>query len=369
MANIFDQINFNILPSSASSQDIRLLSVNCDHAVRNEVVVFDISPLIGTQSYSGSGVVYSNQIVYNQSILGDAFIYINTKLPYLNNGNISIFQQAVSTFANPVIEEITIPNPINTLINLQYPPLMNSLSAKLKTYYLSNGQTTYAPYYQYSVAQLEGKVQFNNPADIGKTILFNYVARKKRIPNMGRYNIPNYEYVGLNQQNQAIFKIYGRSILSTNTLLYLAYTTTQPFCSKCAGTGVVNDFFFDRNGRVQMVYDFSKLIQDFFKRFLTIKGSNPFDLSDGTIASSLVGLAIANQDFIETTLKGEIVDLIANIRNKQASQVGFQTISPAEQIARVNRVTIVAQNVTDLLVTIEVVSLSGQTQQIKQIIK
>jgi hypothetical protein len=118
-----------------------------------------------------------------------------------------------------------------------------------------------------------------------------------------------------------------------------------------------------------MVYDFSKLIQDFFKRFLTIKGSNPFDLSDGTIANSLVGLAIANQDFIETTLKSEIIDLISNIRDKQRLQSGFQTISPAEQVAKINKATIFAQNSTDLLVTIEVVSQSGETQQIQQIVR
>ena len=369
MANIFDQINFDVLPTSASSKDIRLLDTPCDHIVRNEVVVFDITPVISPQAYSGSGVVYSNQINYNQAFQNDAFIYINTQLPYVDGGNIGIYQKAVSSFSTPVIEQITIPNPINTLISLQYPPLMNSFSVKLQTYYLSTGQTTYTPYYNYSMAQLEGRIQFSNANDAGKTVIFNYVADKKLIPRLGRYGVPNYEYVGLNQQGQGVFKVYGRAFLSTNTLLYLQYTTLQGTCSKCAGAGMVNDFFFDRNGRVQMVYDFSKLIQDFFKRFLTIKGSNPFDLTDGTIANDLVGLAMANQDFIETTLKTEIIDLISNIRNKQASQVGFQTISPAEQISRVNRVTILAINVTDLQVTIEVVSMSGQTQQIQQLVK
>jgi hypothetical protein len=369
MANIFDQINFNVLPSTASSQDVRMLALECDHAVHNEAVVFDISPLLSTQPYSGTDTYYTHGNTYSQAFQNDAFIYINTQLPYVDNGNITIYQKAVSSFSTPVIEEITIPNSITTFVDLQYPPLMNSFTARLKTTYQSTGQTTFVPYYKYAMAQLEGRIQFQLPADIGKTVIFNYVADRKMIPQLSKFKVPNYEYFGLNSQKQGVFKIYGRAFLSTNTLLYLKYTTTQATCQKCAGEGYVNDFFFDRNGRIQMVYDFSKLIQDFFKRFLTIKGSNPFDLSDGTIASDLVGLAMVNQDFIETTLKGEISDLLANIRSKQRSQVGFQTISPAEQIARLNKITITAQNVTDLLVTIEVVSLSGQTQQIKQVVK
>ena len=369
MADIFNQINFDVAPTSVSSQDVRLLGTPCDHAVHNEIVVFDITPVIKPQPYSGTDTKYSNQILYSQAFQNDAFIYINTQLPYVDNGNIVISQKAVSSFANPVVEEVVIPNPITDFVDLQYPPLMNSFSARLKTTYLSTGQTTYVPYFKYSIAQLQGRVQFANSEDIGKTVLFNYVADRKFIPRLGRFRVPNYEYVGLNQNNQGVFKIYGRAFLSTNTLLYLKYTTTQTTCQKCAGAGEVNDFFFDKRGRIQMVYDFSKLIQDFFKRFLTIKGSNPFDLSDGTIANSLIGIAVANQDFIETTLKAEIMDLITNIRNKQNSQVGFQTISPGEQLARVNRVNITAQNVTDLLVTVEVVSLSGETQQIKQLVK
>ena len=369
MSNVFNQINFDVLPSSASSQDVRLLDTPCDHMVRNEVVTFDITPLLSPQPYSGTDTIYNNNIKYNQSFQNDAFIFINTKLPYVDNGNITISQKAVSSFSRPVIEEVTIPNPITAFVDLQYPPLMNSFSARLKTVYLSTGQNTYAPYYDYSMAQLKGRVQFKNSRDIGKTVLFNYVADKKKISALGRNKMPNYEYIGLNQKNLGVFKIYGRAFLSTNTLLYLNYATPQEFCEKCAGQGRLNDFLFDKNGRIQMVYDFSKLIQDFFKRFLTIKGSNPFDLADGTIANSLIGLAIANQDFIETTLKSEVMDLISNIRNKQSAQVGFQTISPGERIARVNRVTILAENSTDLLVTIEVVSQSGVTQQIQQLVK
>ncbi len=271
MSDIFQQINFDILPTSASSQDIRMLSLSCDHAVRNEVVVFDISPVLSVQPYSGTDAYYTHNVTYSQAFQNDAFVFINTKLPYVDNGNITLYQKAVSSFANPVIEEVTIPNPITAFVDLQYPPLMNSFSARLKTTYLSTGQTTFTPYFKYAIAQLNGRVQFSNAADVGKTVLFNYVADKKIIAPLGKNRLPNYEYVGLNQQNQGVFKIYGRAFLSTNTLLYLRYSTVQTFCQKCAGTGEVNDFFFDKNGRVQMVYDFSKLIQDFFKRFLTVK--------------------------------------------------------------------------------------------------
>ena len=127
----------------------------------------------------------------------------------------------------------------------------------------------------------------------------------------------------------------------------------------------MNDVGFTSNGRIQLVYDFSKLIQDFFKRFNTQRGSDALNPNIGTDVTRLIGIAKSDGVLTEAFIRNEVVNLLYGIRNKQLTQVGLQSISPGEQIAQINRVDVRALNATDFDVRIEVLSKSGLTQQLK----
>ena len=127
----------------------------------------------------------------------------------------------------------------------------------------------------------------------------------------------------------------------------------------------MNDIYFDYNGRIQQVYDFSKMIQDMFKRLLTIRGSNVFDPNEGTNVTTYLGMTKADGLVLSDLIKSDIVALIYAIRDKQNLQATTgQTISLAEQIAQVNQISVRATSPTDMEVLIEVVSKSGVIQQI-----
>ena len=78
---IFDNINFNIPPSTTSSRDFRLLDTTCDHLVRNESVSnFNINALSTSINYSGNSALYNN-FAYNTQIDPSSSTIIKTQLP------------------------------------------------------------------------------------------------------------------------------------------------------------------------------------------------------------------------------------------------------------------------------------------------
>jgi len=362
---IFDQINFNVVSSPDSSYDLRFMDTPCDHFIRDEAVTFDISPILVNAPYSGTSTIFG-AINFNGQIDPNASFIITTQFPYVPDGSFSMRQCIPLDVNNPVVETFTVPTDISNMVNLAFPPRTNTVTAQ-QVLTLGNNEITYIPFTRYNLFQLYGNIQFTNPLDAGATIKFAYLADKKKIPPTNQDGTVNYTYNGLNSQGQGVFTVYGKSILSTQAQLYLRYKTQIQVCPKCLGAGTLNDLNFDQHGRLQLVYDFSKMIQDFFKRFYTDKGSNIFDLTEGTAIPTLIGKA-GDPLTLQSLVQAEVINLLFQIRAKQKVQQGIQGIGLAEQIAQINSIKVQAINATDISVVISVTSKSGQTQQLGSII-
>jgi hypothetical protein len=359
---LFDDINFNAEPSPNSSLDLRLLDTPCDHRIRDEQVNLDVISLLTNTPVSGNHVTY-NIASYAGQIDPEASVTFTTNFPYVNDGSFSMSQSVVLNIATPITEEIIVTSPVSNLVSLKFPPKTNSVTAKQKIV-LSNDEIVYQPFTRYNLYQLYGQIEFTNVADVGSTIIFSYYADKKRINAVNLDKTINYEFVGMNNKNQGVFRLYGRALLSTRPTLFVRYRTTQPNCPKCLGVGQLNDLNIDRSGRLQLVYDFSKLIQDYFKRLYTEKGSNPFDATDGTNLPTMVGIAKGDGLLMQSLVQAEVVNLLFAIRQKQRNQQGIQNISLAEQIAQINNIEVRSISPTDISVRIEVLSKSGKIEQI-----
>jgi len=359
---LFENINFDAASTPDSSYDLRFMDTPCDHNIRDEQPVYSLQPIITTTVYSGTDVIY-NVSTYSGAIDPEASFLITTQFPYINDGSFSVSQGVFLNTKDPIVESIVVPSPITNNVSLTYPPKTNSVSAK-QLISLSNNEITYIPFTRYNLYQLFGNIQFTNSNDIGQTILFSYFADKKPIIKTNQDGTSNYNFEGLNSQGQGIFRIFGRAILSTRAQIFIRYKTAINNCPKCAGAGILNDINFDVHGRLQLVYDFSKLIQDYFKRFYTDKGSNSFDLTEGTSIPSLIGAAKGDTLTLESLIKAEVVNLLFQIRSKQKIQQGIQGIGLAEQIAQINSIAVRALNATDISISIEILSKSGQIQQI-----
>lgn len=373
MPNLFTNINLDADKTVASTFDLKLLDTPCNHQILNEEVSFDPSFIFSDVVYSGTGI-YGNGALYSGGIDPDAEIIVTTKLPLTSTPLATqFFELPNSSTSNPLAENFIVPSGLTETFRLSFPPVPNSTVAQLKTESIDvDGETqvVYFPFVNYTLSQLFGIIKFTSTSDIGSTVVFTYVGDIKEIFQRAKDYSPNWEFLGYNQRGQGVFKIFGRAFTANRSSLIVRYQTASASCPRCGGTDLVNDLDFNNNkNQYYLVYDFSKMIQDFFKRFLTRRGSNIFDTSDGTQIPLYVGLGKNNPILIDTMVRTEVISLVNTLRNKQAVQLTVQGLSLAEQIGQINQLVVTRVGVTDVNVVIDMQSLSQGNAQIQTTVR
>jgi hypothetical protein len=367
ISTIFNNINFDVKKTPESTVDFKILDTICDHRLIDEPIDKSRTSISGDIVWiSGTNGNYISWSGVNTS----SYITITTKFPLGDKISTEIYQNTESDFDNMIYETYIIPSGVvSPSITLTYPPKPNSVQAK---YVITNTdedgeqQTNYYDFINYTLYQLNGNIIFNNIYDGGSTIRFGYVSDIKQLNEKSKDGSSNWEFIGYNQKNQGIYKIYVKSLTSNDSYIYLRYTTALNYCPKCAGDGLINDFQVNNRNRYVMVYDFSKLIQDFFKRLLTKRGSNKYNIFDGTQIATMIGSAKNNIGLLETTFRTEVINLVNYLRKKQESQNKSQGISYSEQIQQINRLSVTRIDNTTVNMDIEVQSKSGSINQIKK---
>ncbi len=365
MSNLFSQINLDAAPSLASTLDFKLLDTPCNHIILNEEVIVSFP---GNIVYSG-GSNYNNGSVYND-IDPNASVYVITTYP-LANTSFQIFELPNSSLNNQIVEYYTVPSELTQTFQLSFPPVPNTTSAQqvvTSVDEFGDQQIVYFPFTDYNLSQFYGIIQFNNAADITNpptVVQFSYVGDIRPIFPKTKSLLPNWQFLGYNINGQGVFQIFARAFLATGSNLILRYTTVSQACPKCGGTNFVNDLQLDSQNRFYLVSDFSKLIQDFFKRFLTRQGSNPFDPNDGTLIPTYVGMGKNNPNLVISLITSDVVDLVTYIRQKQAVQITVQGISLAEQLGQINQLTVIRTGTTAVAVNLTMQSLSSATAQLQ----
>jgi hypothetical protein len=338
-------------------------------------------------------VVYNNGTVFSD-IDPDAYVYVVTLNP-LANTSVQLFELPDSSLDIPIVEYYTVPSGLNTTVQLSFPPVPNTTSAQQVENSIDEfgqPQTIYYPFNNYNISQLFGIIQFTNIADAGTpassgvpatpftpaipptigippaVVQFSYVGDIRQIFPKDKNYETNWQFLGYNQQGQGVFQIFGRAFLASGSNLVIRYNTISQACPMCGGANYRNDLELNSHNRFYLVSDFSKLIQDFFKRFLTTQGSNPFDPNDGTLVPTYVGMGKNNPSLITSLITGDVVNLVTYIRQKQATQTIVQGISLAEQLSQINQLTVVRTGATAVTVNLDMQSLSQATAQIQTLV-
>ena len=388
MPGIFSQINLDASPTVASTLDYKFLDTPCTHPILNEEVVVNFLPS-GLAVYSGSSL-YSDGVIYSD-IDPDSSVFVVTIYP-LANTSVQLFELPDSSLDNPIIESFTVPSGLTQTFQLSFPPVPNATSAQQVTTSVDEfgqPQVVYFPFNNYNISQLFGIIQFTNLADAGlpassgvpatpftpaipptvgvppAVVQFSYVGDIKQIFPKNKNYETNWQFLGYNQKGQGVFQIFGRAFLASGSNLLLRYNTISQACPMCGGSNYRNDLQLNSHNRFYLVSDFSKLIQDFFKRFLTTKGSNPFDPNDGTLIPTYVGMGKNNPNLITSLITSDVVDLVTYIREKQAVQATVQGISLAEQLSKITQLTVIRNGATAVNVNLDMQSLSQATAQIQ----
>lgn len=110
---------------------------------------------------------------------------------------------------------------------------------------------------------------------------------------------------------------------------------------------VVNgDLSFDSQGRVDLVRDTNKLVQDVHKIIQTTRGYDPFDPRYGlTISTSAIGRPQSNP-MLTSQVQAELQEQLDRLRKEQVALSGRQVITAEETIKQIDNVT-VEQDTTD----------------------
>jgi len=163
--------------------------------------------------------------------------------------------------------------------------------------------------------------------------------------------------------------LFGYPLKSLDDIIEMSYFTSAPYCRRCHGLKIENDFRYDTLGRKVVIRDEDLLYQEVHKILMTIKSSNIFHIWYGTRMSSLVGSNLIG--FMKSQILSEISDALDNIRDIKIQQARLQEVTPGEFPERlsVSNFSSPENDPTILNLELEVMSRRGTRVKINQLIR
>jgi hypothetical protein len=125
---------------------------------------------------------------------------------------------------------------------------------------------------------------------------------------------------------------FKKPLKSSNDFFELTYITVVGDCPKCDGSSRYFDFAIDSLGRLVILRDNEKLIQDISKGILTEKGSNPYHPWYGTVISNLVGSKLTDFQRLRLIISQDVQEFINNIKDLQNQQADVQELTDKERV-------------------------------------
>ena len=126
--------------------------------------------------------------------------------------------------------------------------------------------------------------------------------------------------------------VFDAPLRSASDFVEISYVTLREECRRCGGTGVENDWRYDRNGKVIEIRDEGLLIQELQKDIYTLRGSNPFHLWYGTEIIEAIGKKLTAGGFVQNLVVSDIYQAFnrwQSIKRQQENDVG-QFVSDSE---------------------------------------
>jgi hypothetical protein len=126
--------------------------------------------------------------------------------------------------------------------------------------------------------------------------------------------------------------IFDDRIEGTNDYFEINYSTVRQECRRCGGSGVENDWRYDRRGEVIKVQNTDLLVQEVLKITYTEKGSNPFHEWYGTSILDGIGKKLSDRGIVQNMIVTDIREAFKrwqSIKKQQEETVG-QFVSDEE---------------------------------------
>ena len=129
--------------------------------------------------------------------------------------------------------------------------------------------------------------------------------------------------------------VFNKNRKSKSDYYAISYFVQSQYCPKCLGLRIVNDISYTKLGKVNMVENEEKLLQEVLKGLSTELGSNQFHDWIGTQLYNLVGSKIYNVEIIKSKMVQEITNYLDKYTEIQNQQSRFQDVTDREAFYKV----------------------------------
>jgi hypothetical protein len=150
------------------------------------------------------------------------------------------------------------------------------------------------------------------------------------------------------------------------------YLSLKNYCTKCVGSGYLDDISYNIRGSLPVLRDEYLLMQNVEKFTITKIKSNPFQSFIGTALESLIGTKITSPSFIITQITAEISRTLRKLQDLQSQYLRQgRPVTNGEILQSIEGIT-VTQNTTDPTVfeaRVIVTAASGKTVEFTQVLK
>jgi len=185
-------------------------------------------------------------------------------------------------------------------------------------------------------------------------------------------NSPEYGFKILGNTNSNRKKIeLKRRQKSTDDFFELSYITSVSDCPKCEGLSYYFDYAVDELGRLVIINNEEKLLQDVIKGTLTIRGTNTYYPWYGTLLDALIGGKITNINNLKLLMAQDVESFLQNLKDLQDQQASFQEVSDEERIEQLISIDVTQPDFTNpTLVEISIIfrNRAGNIRDVRRIV-
>jgi hypothetical protein len=152
----------------------------------------------------------------------------------------------------------------------------------------------------------------------------------------------------------------------------ISYLTLTSYCTKCIGSGYLDDISYNIRGDLPVLRDEFLLMQNVEKFVITRLGSNPFQSFIGASLEDLIGTKVTSPSFLISQITSEITRSLKKLQDMQAQykQTG-RPVTNGELLQAIESIT-VTQNQADPTIfeaKVVVSAVSGKTVEFTQVLK
>lgn len=129
--------------------------------------------------------------------------------------------------------------------------------------------------------------------------------------------------------------VFRRKLRSYDDIMQLTYQTTESNCRRCHGKRLYFDLDLDSAGRLKIVVDESKLVQDLRKGVLTVRGTNRYANWYGTALITFIGTKVSRPEVVAMRMQREVSQFVDSLMKMQIRQAQVQPSTLREMILQI----------------------------------